>query len=317
MSPINRKALLSFVLGLLAVPTNVLTGLPALAIGLIGLREINIAEGRERGRWMCVVGIVMGILVVVSDIVALGAYVVLQRRYASALYACQYNLKQLSDAVEMYESHRGIFPPGTVANASLRPAQRLSWLVSLLPYYVDLESQRRKVAPSATSLFEVYVGIDPNRAWDDPANREATARVLGQFVCPSHPAFAGTPSLGPTYYVGISGIGSNAAELPLSDPKCGLFGYDREVLRDDVQRGASYTMIACETSWQNGPWAQGGFATVRGLDPNDLPYTGRGRPFGGLHPDTTNRLFADGSVQAFHDTGSAKEFATLATLKGD
>jgi prepilin-type processing-associated H-X9-DG protein len=125
----------------------------------------------------------------------------------------------------------------------------------------------------------------------------------------------GSPGL--TFYVGIAGLGSNAAELLLSDPSCGFFGYERRITPDDVPRGTSYTMMACETTWQNGPWARGGFATVRGLDPNGLPYTGGGRPFGGLHPGVTNRLFADGNVQPFRDTGSAKEFAALASLAED
>src|SRR5262249_46263013 len=91
--------------------------------------------------------------------------------------------------------------------------------------------------------------------------------------------------------------------------------YDRTITPEDVTRGLSATMIVCETAWRNGPWAQGGFATVRGLDPDDLPYTGSGRPFGGLHPGITNLLHADGSVQEFSDKGSADLFAAKATLQ--
>jgi len=315
MPSVNRKALVSFVLALLAVPLQAIAGLPALALGVTGLREINSSEERSSGRWMCVVGIAMGILVVVLDLVALGAYAIYRSRRTNALYACQNNLRQIGLAVTAYHVDHKFFPPGTVPNADLPPDQRLSWLVSLLPYYLDMEASRRKVRPQDTSHFDVYSNIDISRAWDAPANRDATARPLGQFICPSHPAFTEDPSPGPTYYVGISGIGADAANLPPEVRNCGFLGYDRKLTQADVTRGLSNTMIACETTWRNGPWAQGGFATVRGLDPKDLPYTGPGRPFGGLHPGVTNILHADASVRAFDDRGSASVFADAATIR--
>src|SRR5262249_23252948 len=158
-----------------------------------------------------------------------------------------------------------------------------------------MEAERRKVSREATPFFDAYAGIDPNKAWNAPANHDATAQYLRVFVCPAHPFFDEEPSPGPTYYVGIAGIGANAADLSLSDPNCSFFGYDRKIMPSDVPRGVSYTMMTAETAWRNGPWAQGGFATVRGLDSSDVPYTGQGRPFGGLHSRITNILFADAS----------------------
>src|SRR5215831_9399370 len=189
MPSVNRKALVSFVLGLLAVPLQAIAGLPALALGVTGLREINSSEERSSGRWMCVVGIAMGIIVVVVDLVAIGAYAIYRSRRNNALYACQNNLRQIGLAVTAYHVDHKFFPPGTVANSDLPPEQRLSWLVSLLPYYIDMEASHRRVRPQDTSLFDVYPNIDIARAWDAPANRDATARPLGQFICPSHPAF--------------------------------------------------------------------------------------------------------------------------------
>jgi hypothetical protein len=313
--PVSRKALVSFVLGLLAVPLQAIAGLPAIALGVTGLREINFSEGRSSGRWMCVVGIAMGIFVVVLDLLALGAYAILKARRTNALYACQNNLRQIGLAVAAYHFDHEFFPPGTVPNAELVPDQRLSWLVSLLPYYIEMEASSRKVRRQDTSFFDVYSNIDLARSWDGTANRDATARPLGQFICPSHPAFTEELSPGPTYYVGIAGNGANAAELPLENRNCGFFGFDRTIAARDVTRGLSNTMIACETAWRNGPWAQGGFATARGLDPKDLPYTGPGRPFGGLHPGVTNILRADATVQAFDDRGSPTVFAAGATIK--
>src|SRR6516162_6973703 len=129
----------------------------------------------------------------------------------------------------------------TIHNPDLPSDQRLSWLVSLLPYYIDREAQRRKSPRESTSLFDIYDKINRTKAWDDPANREATTRYLRVFVCPGHPSFNEEPSPGPTYYMGIAGLGTNAAELPRGDPKCGFFGSDRTITPDDVTRGLSAT----------------------------------------------------------------------------
>jgi hypothetical protein len=178
-----------------------------------------------------------------------------------------------------------------------------------------MEAQRRKTPRESTAYFDVVAGIDNRKAWDASVNHDATTRILHCFICPGHPPFAQEPVPGPTYYIGVAGLGSNAAELPLSDRNCGFFGYNRVITPGDVTRGLSETMLGCETSWHNGPWAQGGDATVRCVDTDNLPYTGPGRPWGGLHGGITNILHADGAVQAFRDTGSADVFADQVTLK--
>jgi len=279
------------------------------------------ASGEEdvRRPWAKIGCVFVAIAFVVANILAIGTVAILRLRQNNALFACQNNLRQLGMAVTSYQVDHSNFPPGTVANDKLPPDQRPSWLVSLLPYYVDMEAQSRKVAPQSTSFFGVYARINLAQAWDAPGNREATAQLLRVFLCPNHPAFDEEPSPAPTYYVGIAGIGPNAAELPVTNPHCGFFGYDRRITPGDVPRGLSYTMIVSETSWQNGPWAQGGFSTIRGLDPNETPYTGRGRPFGGLHPGVVNVLFADGAVlqPPFADPAPPEQFAKWATLTAE
>src|SRR5262249_48695183 len=252
---------------------------------------------------------VLGLSIVVLDLFGGLVLIVFYLRQTSYRVECTNNLRQIGLAVNMYLTQHEVYPPGTIRNKNLPPPQRLSWLVSLLPYYIDMESERRRSSREATSYFSVHAGIDQNKAWDDSVNREATAQYLRVFVCPAHPFFDEEPSPGPTYYVGIAGVGANAADLLLSDPNCGFFGYERSVTPNKVPRGESYTMMATETAWHNGPWAQGGIATVRGLDSNDLPYTGQGRQFGGLHPRVTNILYADASVQAFRSDGPADQFA--------
>jgi hypothetical protein len=145
--------------------------------------------------------------------------------------------------------------------------------------------------------------LDLGKAWDAPENRAAVATPLRWYRCPSDPnrAAAGAPAL--TNYVGITGLGPDSAALPARDPRAGFFGYERRLTRAELQaaRGDSRTLAAAETTWENGPWAQGGPATVRPLDPARRPYAGPGRPFGGSHPHTFNAVFADGAVVPFRD----------------
>ncbi len=73
-------------------------------------------------------------------------------------------------------------------------------------------------------------------------------------------------------------------------------------------------MIVMETTRDNGPWLAGGTPTVRGLDPNGERYLGLGQPFGGLHRDGVNILWADGSVRFQNDRLPPADFRNLARI---
>jgi hypothetical protein len=311
---VSPQAITGFALGLLAVcPLNVFAAVPAIVVGYVSLRRINESDGRLKGRGLSIMALVLGMAVCIVDIVGgLGGVVILRLRLNAARAECENNLRMVGQTAAMYYDEHRTFPPGTIANASLKPSERLSWHVSLLPYYVDLDAQRRKIDKAHSIYYPVEHGLDRTKAWNDDVNRAATERVLRVFQCPGDSHFGEDTR---TEYVGISGLGANAAELPLSDPNCGFFGYDRTITKDDVIAGLSYTMMATETARENGPWAQGGFATVRGLNPAEQPYTGRDGPFGGLHPGIVNILYADGGVQAFRDDAPPEQITQKATLK--
>ena len=57
-----------------------------------------------------------------------------------------------------------------------------------------------------------------------------------------------------------------------------------------------------------GSWLQGGPATVRGLDPTNVPYIGRGRQFGGLHDNVAVIAMANGSVRVVSESIAPKVF---------
>src|SRR5262249_34843274 len=126
------------------------------------------------------------------------------------------------------------------------------------------------------------------------------------FLCPANPERGGDGKLpSPTHFLGIAGLGNDAADLSLTDARAGFFGYDRRLKCEDIKDGTSTTLAVSE-AMDGGPWTAGGRATVRGLAPDDVAYLGAGGQFASLHrgsrifswspPIVTNVLFADGSV---------------------
>ena len=120
----------------------------------------------------------------------------------------------------------------------------------------------------------------------------------------------------PAAYVGIAGVGKDAPALNKGDRRTGVFGNDRVTRLEEIQDGTSSTMMVSETSSLEAPWTSGGAATVRGLDQALLPYIGRGRQFGGNHPEQALILFADGSVRTVRATIDPKVFESLSTIAG-
>jgi prepilin-type processing-associated H-X9-DG protein len=148
--------------------------------------------------------------------------------------------------------------------------------------------------------------------------------TLPFLLCPANPTEF-DPSLPcPTHYLGIAGVGEDAAELPLSDRRAGVFGYDRKVRERDIKDGLATTLAVAE-ALDGGPWTAGGKATLRGLSVGEAPYLGEGGQFASRHrvgffpwsgPVVTNVLFADGSVRTLTPSVSPQVLEALATIAG-
>lgn len=243
----------------------------------------------------------MNLLVGVA-LVAVAAAVVLaliaRARERQSLMDCCNKLRQVGLALHNYQgTYDGSYPPGTVPNEDLPPERRLSWLHSVYPFVTQ----------------EALFRYDSTQPWDAEVNRK---RYEWEFVCPSagHPATE--DGRGVTHYVGIAGVGQDAALLPKADRRAGVLGYDRRTTFHDIKDGASTTVLAAETAWENGPWQAGGYSTVRGLDPSRQPYAGTGKQFGGIHRGGFMTLFADGSVHFITDGIHPATFEALATIAG-
>jgi hypothetical protein len=220
-------------------------------------------------------------------------------------------LRETGMALAQYHDAYGAFPCGTAPCTELPPEQRLSWLAALLPYL------------GQQSLAN---GLDENHGWDRPINHPAVDIPIQTFMVDyrNAPPPRNTPPW--TGYVGLAGIGLDAASLAPGDSKIGFFGYERRITRRDVMDGEDNTLVAMSTVLDNGPWAAGGRATVRGLDPGGPPYLGINGQFGSARElaqhwsgkrNLTLTLFADGSVRWMWPSVAPNVLEALVTIAGD
>lgn len=183
-----------------------------------------------------------------------------------------------------------------------------SWMVELLPY---------------VGFNDLYLQFDQSKTWADPGNKVFTFQVVPAFVNPADPyiQWDGFPydGMGLTHFAGMAGIEDRrnvvAAELPRSDPRAGIFGYDEIAKLSDVTDGAAQTIMMIGTGKSAAPWVQGGGGTIRGArQPYFDPFTGFGSK--GLPKHGTYVLFADGSSRVISADIDPEVFKAMCTMHG-
>ena len=220
-------------------------------------------------------------------------------REAARRSQAQNNLKQLGLAAHNYHSTYNTFPRGTVEGTDLPPEQRLSWVVALLPYLEQQAMTER---------------LDPKQAWNAGPNDLVARTAIPDLLNPSLPDLETTgEGYAPTHYVGIAGVGEDAATSPTPTRKTGVFGYDRATALRDLRDGTSNTLMYGSVHENVGPWAQGGRATVRAF--TQRPYIDGPDGFGG-HAGGTNFLAADGSVHFISENIDPAVLEAMATASG-
>jgi hypothetical protein len=215
------------------------------------------------------------------------------------------SLRSIGFALQDYQDQHGTFPPAALAPDDLPPERRLSWYVAILPFFSDHAS--------------LYRSLDLGRPWDDDVNRPAAATRVDYFYGYRFPPTHGPGEPVPAGFVGIAGVGPDAATLPVDHPRAGVFGYDRRTRLKDIKDGTSQTMMV-STCADAGPWIAGGPATLRCVDPAQRPYIGPGRPFGGPRKVEAENfatiLMADGSIRIVSSRIKPEVFEALATIAG-
>lgn len=267
----------------------------------------------RRPHWIALIVLLIGAAAAVLLLAS-----VCKVREAAARAKCANNLKQLVISLHAYTDTNGALPAGTVPNPELPPERRLSWCVPLTAYI--------EASP-------VYNQFDLKAAADSERNRAAGLNRFPVFLCPGFDEWGNRAASrndrgSTTCYVGVAGVGADAATLPKSDPEAGAFGYDRQLglTREDFRDGISNTFLVIETGLNPGHWAFGGPATLRGIEPDAAPHVGPGRPFGGFHESDWNLFrkrqqlcnvaIADGSVRSFTNAVAPGVLAALATVAG-
>jgi hypothetical protein len=184
-----------------------------------------------------------------------------------------------------------------------------SWMTQLLPYIGrdDVSSQ-----------------FDFKKSWDDPKNRLQASQVIPEFLNPadSRTNWTGTQytGLGLSHFVGMSGVEDTpdviAATLNRSDPRAGVFGYDRNARPNEITDGQSQTIMIIGSGGLASPWVMGGGATVRGAR---TPYIDDLRGFGsrGLPKSGTFAVFADGSARIISADIDPAVFKAMCTIHGN
>jgi Protein of unknown function (DUF1559) len=184
----------------------------------------------------------------------------------------------LAAALDRYVKSKGAFPRGTADRPltggrvlAWRPDQRLSWLAELLPFLGGAYAEVR---------------IDPGQSWDQGKNRVAATMAIPQFLAADKPVGAYPPRswcfdapglktpVAATHFVGVAGLGLDAAEFMPGDPatakKLGVFGYDRQTKPADITDQKESTIAVIQIPANFGTcWLAGGGSTIRGVPEQD------------------------------------------------
>lgn len=230
-------------------------------------------------------------------LVALLLPAVQQAREAARRTQSQNNLKMLMLAMHNYHDSFSHFPQGTVPNDDLEVDERLSWLVSILPY-ID--------------QYALYDLVDMKSGWDSNENAGLFETMIPEYLHPSEPQ-QDVDGQAATHYIGMAGIGPKGPTLAVDDPKAGVFAYNRVTRMRDIRDGSSNTIAIGETT-NPGAYAVGGEATIRPL--NKQPYINGGNAFGSRSPGGAQFGLADGSVRFISENIDPDVMEALSTING-
>jgi len=233
----------------------------------------------------------------------------------------QQRIHDLARAVAAMAQKEGKFPRGTFdrppgekrRGRPYEPNDRVSWMIELLPYL---------------DLAEVHREIDITQSWRSERNAAAAGCLVPAFLDSHTPSFMWltrsptmpTRILATTQFVGVAGVGLDAAEYAAADAsvasKLGIFGYDRETKLDDIKDRASTIALIQVPGLFRRPWLAGGGATVVGVPEADSikPFVCVQYQVGDKSVPGTFAIMADGAVRFIPATIADATFKALCTI---
>lgn len=272
---VSRLAVASLVFGLLACPFSILSGIPGLVCGIMGLNRIARSERphaspRLSGQGMAIAGVVLSGLsmLILPVMVGLMLPAVQAAREAARRTMCANNLVQMGLGMLRHESAARLVP-AAITDAQGTPL--LSWRVAILPY---LDEQ---------ALYEEFHLDEP---WDSEHNRALIPRMPAVYACPSAPTAEGT-----TLYLLLDGPGAGCEKT-----RQRLDGRIRGVRLDDLARdGSAGTIMIVEVPSSAAlEWTRPADLTV---SPGEAARLGDGPGGSGHAGGIRHAVYADGHVE--------------------
>jgi hypothetical protein len=231
-------------------------------------------------------------------------------------------IHDLAEGLRRYVKANGAFPRGTAERPPVParrgvpwpPDQRVSWMAEVLPFLGRGE------------FADVANRVQRDKAWNDPDNLQSAQTLIPYYLAHDYPQSTWWTTypgvllpVANTHFVGVAGLGLDAAEYAATDPaaakQLGVFGYDRSTRPAEIKDGPDKTIVVLQVpaSYRT-PWLAGGGSTVRGVadKASVRPFvctTYEGKP-------GTFAIMADFKVRFIPATISDKDFQALCTING-
>jgi hypothetical protein len=220
---------------------------------------------------------------------------------------------------------KGRYPPGAFVKregtyTEREPRNRVGWMAGLLPYL------------GHQTLFSK---IEFQQSWRHHDNWLAGSTIVPQFLDPMYPDHTRYVSAndvpldyGATHFVGLTGVGLDAATYRRGDPRRGVFGYEDSASLEEVRagRGTSNTILMIQVPHDGitgvSPWMAGGGATLRGVPeknsiaPFILSKDKFDKTIQHQNRKGTFAVMTDGSVRFIDQNVSDEVFKAMATVGG-
>ena len=237
----------SLVLGILSFCLSIITAIPGLITGIMGLRQINETASagsvRLTGKGKAITGIILSSINIALFLILLIAVGLLlpaiqQARQAARRSTAGNQLKMIALGFHSYaDQHDPTLFPGDIYDANGMPL--LSWRVKILPHMGDAEA----------ALYEQF---HLNEPWDSPHNIQLLPQMPSVYRCPSQPDEMIEKTLyiapkGKDYYLSPAG-----EDLPLRRITDGMSS-TIAVVQVPVSAGIEWTKP--DTNWsENNNW---------------------------------------------------------------
>ncbi len=232
-------------------------------------------------------------------------------------------LKAIVFAIHSYaDAHDNQLPPPFIANPEIKPSDRLSGLVLLLPYfgikpsYLDQAIwEKVRIDPDeAKSLDELFATIDLTVGWNDKANAQAASTTVELFQMPGILPRMTSGGLPVSHVAFVQGYGAQLNGVFPGDETIELYNPLKTI--PQISDGTHNTLAIGQVSQELGPWIAAGNSTARFIrHPNDI---GNSPNFGGVDSDAAFFVFCDGSVKFIDLFGSRPTgLKALATRSGN